>query len=276
MIVRIAVAVVVVGVGFAILERFWPSIRGQRTWRRPGMLVDLSYFFINPTIGRLLSGIAIFASVMTLGALMMMPGLAQDLRSGIVRDTWVTRQPVAFQLVALLFLGDLLGYWSHRAFHHLGPLWRIHAIHHSSRQVDWLASARVHPLNDVISNVIVALPLVALGFSGAVIASFMPVLTLYALMLHANLSWTFGPLRHIIASPVFHRWHHTTEAQAINTNFAGLFSIIDHVFGTYYMPKGIQPTEFGLVGDVVPDGLWGQLRYPFSRRSAEAVTTVDA
>lgn len=271
MVLRIVVVMIVLAAGFAILERFWPSIRGQRMWRRPGMWADVSYFFIAPTIGKLLSGIAIFASVMTLGALMMMPGLAQDLRAGVVRETWVSSQPAVVQIVGLLFLGDLVGYWSHRAFHHLGPLWRLHAVHHSSRQVDWLASARVHPLNDVLSNVIVAIPLVALGFTGTAIASFAPILTLYALMLHANLSWTFGPLRHVITSPVFHRWHHTTEEQALNTNFAGLFSVIDHVFGTYYMPRGVQPTEFGIVGDSVPDNLWGQLRFPFVRRKGEGV-----
>lgn len=269
MFVRIVFAMLMLGVAFGVLERWWPSIRGQRLWRRPGMWADASYFFIAPTVGKALSGLAILASVMTLGALTMMPDLAPELRAGVVRDTWVSRQPVAVQLLALLFLGDFIGYWSHRAFHHLGPLWRLHAVHHSSRQVDWLASARVHPLNDVLSNVIVALPLVALGFTGTVIASFAPILTLYALMLHANLSWTFGPLRHVITSPVFHRWHHTTEEQALNTNFAGLFSVIDRVFGTYYMPAGVQPTEFGIVGESVPDNLWGQLRFPFVRRKRE-------
>ncbi len=68
MILQIGIALVIVAVGFAVLERFWPSIRGQRTWRRPGMFTDISYFFINPTLGRLLSGIAILASIMTLGA----------------------------------------------------------------------------------------------------------------------------------------------------------------------------------------------------------------
>lgn len=268
MIVRIGIGLVVLGVVFAVLERFSPGLRGQRMWRRPGMWADVSYFFIAPTVGKALSGIAIFASVMTLGALMMMPHLAQDLRAGAVRETWVTRLPTGVQIIALLFLGDLVGYWSHRAFHRLGPLWRLHAVHHSSRQLDWLASARVHPLNDVLSNVIVAIPLVALGFTGTAIASFAPILTLYALMLHANLSWTFGPLRHVITSPVFHRWHHTTEVEALNTNFAGLFSCLDHLFGTYYMPRGVQPTEFGLIGESVPDSLWGQLRFPFVRRTA--------
>lgn len=270
MLFRIAVGMIVVGAVFALLERFTPSIRGQRTWGRRGMWADVAYFFIAPTVGKALTGIALLASVLTLGALTMMPGLAAELRAGALRETWVTSQPTWLQAFELLFLGDLLGYWSHRAFHRLGPLWRFHAVHHSSKQVDWLASARVHPLNDVAQNVVISLPLALLGFSGAALASFAPILTLYALMLHANLSWTFGPVGQILASPVFHRWHHTTEAAAIDTNFAGLFSCIDRLFGTYYMPAGVQPTEFGLLSDTVPDNLWGQLRFPFRRAATPA------
>jgi len=30
-------------------------------------------------------------------------------------------------------------------------------------------------------------------------------------LVHANLNWTFGPLRYVVASPVFHRWHHVAD-----------------------------------------------------------------
>jgi sterol desaturase/sphingolipid hydroxylase (fatty acid hydroxylase superfamily) len=102
-----------------------------------------------------------------------------------------------------------------------------------------------------------------MGFNGAALAAFVPFLTLYALFLHANVAWSFGPLRHLVASPVFHRWHHTSEAEGLDRNFAGLFPFIDLGFGTFYMPPGRQPQRFGIVGDDVPDGLWAQLRYPF-------------
>jgi sterol desaturase/sphingolipid hydroxylase (fatty acid hydroxylase superfamily) len=51
----------------------------------------------------------------------------------------------------------------------------------------------------------------------AVLAAFVPFLTLYAILLHANVGWTFGPLRDVIASPVFHRWHHTSEDEGFDT-----------------------------------------------------------
>jgi sterol desaturase/sphingolipid hydroxylase (fatty acid hydroxylase superfamily) len=94
-----------------------------------------------------------------------------------------------------------------------------------------------------------------------------PFLTLCALLLHANVSWTYGRLRYLIASPTFHRWHHTSEEEGLDKNFAGLFPFIDLAFGTFYMPPGRQPERLGIVNDDVPDGLLAQLAYPFGFRS---------
>ena len=90
-------------------------------------------------------------------------------------------------------------------------------------------------------------------------------MALYAIGLHANVGWTFGPLRYVIASPVFHRWHHTSEDEGLDTNFAGLFPFIDLAFGTFHLPSDRLPTRFGLVHDDVPQGLFKQLLYPFRR-----------
>ena len=36
-----------------------------------------------------------------------------------------------------------------------------------------------------------------------------PFTTFHSAFVHANLRWTLGPLKYVIATPVFHRWHHT-------------------------------------------------------------------
>jgi sterol desaturase/sphingolipid hydroxylase (fatty acid hydroxylase superfamily) len=134
--------------------------------------------------------------------------------------------------------------------------------------VDWLSSVRLHPVNDAVTKIIQVLPLYWMGFNGLALAAFVPLLTFYAILLHANVSWSYGPLRYVIASPVFHRWHHTSQAEGLDTNFAGLFPFIDLLFGTFYMPRGRQPENFGIVGQAVPDGLFPQLMYPFRPRRA--------
>jgi sterol desaturase/sphingolipid hydroxylase (fatty acid hydroxylase superfamily) len=141
-------------------------------------------------------------------------------------------------------------------------------VHHSSPQLDWIAAARVHPLNDLIPAVVTVPPMIAAGYNPAAVAAFLPFLTFYAVMLHANLNWSYGPFRYVLASPVFHRWHHTKQAEGQNKNFAGLLPVWDLLFGTFYMPRGRQPEIFG-VDDPVPGNILGQMIYPFlpSRRN---------
>ncbi|MDX1561649.1 MAG: sterol desaturase family protein, partial [Gammaproteobacteria bacterium] len=147
-------------------------------------------------------------------------------------------------------------------------LWRFHAIHHSSQDLDWLSSVRLHPVNDWLSRWVQATALILLGFSPVVVAAYVPFLAFYAIMLHANVRWGFGPLARVVASPKFHRWHHTAEDEGLDKNFAGLFPIWDQLFGTYFMPRGRQPEVFGLHNETVPESYFGQLLYPFRRSEA--------
>ena len=90
-------------------------------------------------------------------------------------------------------------------------------------------------------------------------------------MVHANLNWTFGPLRYVFASPVFHRWHHTTEAEGIDKNFASTFPLLDVIFGTFYMPPGRLPVQFGTGEDSIPEDFWGQFLHPFRKNSSKTM-----
>ena len=176
----------------------------------------------------------------------------------------VVALPAWLQVVLIVVLGDFIGYWVHRAFHSR-RLWKFHAVHHSSKDLDWLSSLRLHPVNDIVSRICQAVPFVLLGFSPLVVAAYLPFLTFYAILLHANVSWTYGPLRQVFASPTFHRWHHANEEEALDKNFAGLFPEFDRLFGTLYLPDGLRPTTFGVRGNPVPEHFWGQLTYPFRR-----------
>ena len=59
----------------------------------------------------------------------------------------------------------------------------------------------------------------------------------HSAFVHANLSWSLGPFRYVLATPIFHRWHHTSREEGGNTNFAGTFPLWDILFGTFRMPK---------------------------------------
>ena len=72
-----------------------------------------------------------------------------------------------------------------------------------------------------------------------------------------------GPLHAVLASPRFHRWHHTSPKEGRDTNFAGLLPLWDILFGTYSMLAS-QPARFG-IHDAVSTDLLGQLIWPFRR-----------
>lgn len=161
----------------------------------------------------------------------------------------------------------------HRAFHGR-RLWAFHAVHHSSVDLDWLSAVRLHPVNDAVMRVAGMLPVLALGFAPVAVAGIVPVLTLMAILVHANVDWDWGPFRALIASPRFHRWHHTDETQARDKHFAGLLPLWDILFGTYHMPERQRPTSFG-TATPVPTSLVGQIVFPFRKTRRTAMPALD-
>jgi len=242
---------------FYVLERLFAANR-QKILRR-GFKTDLIYWFFTPIFTKAIEKILVALALVVI----FREGL-QDIKLRIEHPTgFISTLPIWLQAFLLLFVGDVLQYWIHRWFHGK-RLWKFHAVHHSSEDLDWLSAVRQHPVNDWASRVLSAVPLLAMGFNPLHVVAYIPFLTLYAIGLHANVNWTFGPLKYMIASPVFHRWHHTSQEEGLDKNFAGLFPVIDMVFGTYYMPKGKFPEKFGAVPPV-PEGFWAQMIYPFRR-----------
>ena len=91
-----------------------------------------------------------------------------------------------------------------------------------------------------------------------------PFNTFHSAFVHANLNWTLGPFKYVLATPVFHRWHHTSLEQGGNTNFAGTFPLWDILFGTFRMPENELPNIYGVDGEqAIPSEIGGQLAYPF-------------
>lgn len=169
--------------------------------------------------------------------------------------------PIAAQLALAISLGDLVNYWNHR-LRHTRLLWPFHAIHHSPRDLDWLASVRMHPVDDAIDNVMVGAFVLALGTRLDVWLATGPFLFFFNVWLHANVRWRLGPLEWVIATPAFHRWHHAEERAERPCNFAGVLPLWDLVFGTFSLPR--EPARaFGPGRTVVPDGLLRQLASPF-------------
>ena len=176
-----------------------------------------------------------------------------------VLQGWVTAQPALVQFVEAVLVADLAQYWAHRLTHEVPLLWRFHKVHHSTEEMDWLAAARLHPVDSIFTRSVTIFPLYLLGFTKATFGAYLGFTVLQALFIHANVRFRFGPLRWITATPEFHHWHHALESA--NTNFAGNLPLLDVVFGTCHLPAHM-PDQYG-IGEPAPRGYVRQLRWPF-------------
>ena len=81
----------------------------------------------------------------------------------------------------------------------------------------------------------------------------------------------------MIATPVFHRWHHTSPDEGGNTNFAGTFPLWDILFGTFRLPEGRLPDNYGIDDQSsFPTEIAGQLAYPFRQIAFRMRSAVGA
>lgn len=262
--VGLAIAFVVLFVAFGLLQLLRPRELRLPLLRR-GFLTDAAYWAFTPVVTRAVTRVALIVALAPLALLIYGKVDADLIRNGYGP---ASRLPLWVQAAAILLLSDFFSYWMHRAFHR-GRLWRFHAVHHSSVDLDWLSSVRLHPVNDAVMRIATTLPVLALGFAPVAVVGLIPFITFMAVLIHANVDWDWGPLRAVVASPCFHRWHHTDERAARDKNFAGLFPLWDILFGTYYMPRDRRPSGFGTMTPV-PTSLAGQLVFPFRRESGEA------
>ncbi len=92
-------------------------------------------------------------------------------------------------------------YWIHRAFHHVPWLWRFHAVHHSSRVLDWLAGSRLHVVDVIATRGLVLVPVFLLGFSRGALYAYLVLVSFHAVFIHANVRFRFGWLDRVIATP---------------------------------------------------------------------------
>jgi lathosterol oxidase len=173
--------------------------------------------------------------------------------------------PWLLQFFLAVLVADLAEYSIHRAFHKVPFLWRFHAIHHSSKSLDWLAGSRSHLVDDVVVRAFMLIPMMFV-FSHDIIVAYLFFVTLHATWTHSNFGPTIKWLEPYVVFPRYHHWHHTSQKEAIDKNFAIHFPWIDKLFGTHYCPADTWPEHYGLDNETLPAGFWGQAFYPFSRR----------
>ncbi|MEW6769643.1 MAG: sterol desaturase family protein [Pseudomonadota bacterium] len=260
-ILKIVPVTILLAAIFSVLSYFWACNPGNPWWRKKELATDVCYWFFVPLMTRVVRiGLLVLAASVFFGI-----KDADDLIAFYDNGHGpLATLPLWVQGLLFLVVSDFLLYWTHRMFHG-GGFWKYHAVHHSSEEIEWISAARFHPVNLFLGTVAVDVLLLVAGISPNVMLWVGPFTIFHSAFVHANLNWTLGPFKYVIATPVFHRWHHTSLDEGGDTNFAGTFPIWDILFGTFRMPEGVLPENYGVDDKEFPEGIGRQLAYPFQQ-----------
>ena len=237
---------------FIFIEKLF-ALRKDQPVFRPEWQTDFNHFLVN----HMVVGFILLAT-----NLMVHKFFGWAANDGI--RGWIASLNFWVALFLIVLVADLVQYWTHRAYHETKWGWRLHAVHHSVKSMDWLAGSRQHILELLITRTLVLAPIYVLGFSKEVIDAYIIIVGFQAVFNHANVSVRLGPLRYIIVTPNFHHWHHSQDQEALDKNYAAHFAFLDYLFGTAVKSDKLWPKDYGVLGDYVPNGFFKQLKFPFT------------
>lgn len=170
--------------------------------------------------------------------------------------------------IAIIFLAcicyDFFYYWFHRLQHTAPFLWEFHSVHHANQSLNAIGCYH-HPLEDLWKIPLFILPMAMtfeivappLVFISAFVAA-------WGLFNHLDSRFSLGRLRLVLADNHYHRVHHSVAKEHHNSNFAGMFSPWDRLFGTQRMPpEGAEKLAVGLDDTPHPTTLREYFGVPF-------------
>lgn len=236
---------------FVPIERML-HVRNQSPLR-PEWRTDLAYYFVSHLLVQFIL-IAVTASTTTMDTLVASQTLKASIQS----------LPIWLQFILAVFFADVFQAGLHRIYHKVPMLWRFHAVHHSSRHMDWLAGSRVHLIEIILTRSSVLLPLVILGFSAPAVNAYVILVGIQAVLAHANLRINFGWLEYVLVTPRYHHWHHARHIDYMDVNYAIHLPLVDMLMGTFKRPRAnVWPEEYGVMKlETVPTGIVAQTLMP--------------
>jgi sterol desaturase/sphingolipid hydroxylase (fatty acid hydroxylase superfamily) len=235
---------------FVPLERLFPLKPEQGTFR-PGWTTDGIYFIASHIAVELLTFFTLLPATL----------VSQAWQAAMI-GMQAKNLPIVAQVLLIMVVADITQYWVHRSFHRIRWAWPFHAIHHSTRNMDWLAGSRLHVVDTIVTRGLILVPLFVIGFAEQALYIWLGIVAAQATFIHVNIKWRLKWIEHLLVTPRYHHWHHAVRP--IDKNFAVHFPWIDRLFGTHYLPAdGAWPPEVGIHGDPVPAEFGSQLTWPF-------------
>jgi sterol desaturase/sphingolipid hydroxylase (fatty acid hydroxylase superfamily) len=213
---------------FWIIENTFPLFQMRyRKWHHAG----INIFFTITTI--IVNFILAFILIKT-------AGWTTENSFGILQ--WLPQIPIWLYTIIGLLLLDLIGaYLVHFIQHKVKFLWRFHLVHHTDTWIDTTTANRHHPGESIIRFVFTTLGVLIVGTPMWMVFLYQTLSVITAQFNHANISLPNKLdhfLSYFIVSPNMHKVHHHYVLPYTDSNYGNIFSIWDHLFGTFTtLPK---------------------------------------
>jgi sterol desaturase/sphingolipid hydroxylase (fatty acid hydroxylase superfamily) len=241
----------------ASAETIWPR-RTLVLGLHPRWLTHALFFLTNAVVGRLLS------FVMVVGVASAWANTNSFGLLTFFEWNWLIEAAIAFIIL------DFAVWLQHLAMHRYPLLWRLHAVHHSDRDLDVTTALRFHPFELIVSTLYKSACVALLGVPVIVALAFELWLNASALFNHSNVKLpprTDRWLRRLLVTPDMHLVHHSVIASDQNRNFGFALTVWDRIFGTYAGYQSTKAIGLHTVQDDRPAKAGWSLTQPFGKFS---------
>jgi len=256
---------IIVSIVVYSLEILFPWRKKQSLIRRD-FWVDTFYMFFN----YFLFGLIVFAALskttfLIFGKLMATIGLPSEHLIDL------SHIPHWIQFLLYFLLYDFVQWNVHVILHRVKFLWRFHKVHHSVTEMGFSAHLRFHFMESVVYQVF-KFTFIAYLFNFDIHHAFYIYFfaTTIGHLNHANVGWSYGPLKYIFNNPKMHIWHHAKEmpeSHPHGINFGITLSIWDYLFGTSHIPTDGRDIELGFDEiEKYPTGFFQHMIQPFKKK----------
>ena len=236
-----------------LAETIWPR-RKLVLGRHPRWLTHGLFFLTNAIVGRAMALVVVVGIAATWAA---------ENRFGLLH---ITGWPYWVEAALAFIILDFAVWLQHVAMHRWPALWKMHAVHHSDRDLDATTALRFHPFELIVSTLYKSAWVALLGIPVLVALAFELWLNLNALFNHSNIKLPTRAdkwLRSFLVTPDMHLVHHSIIPSDQRQNYGFALTIWDRMFGTYAGDKSEQPIGLASAQDKRPGHAGWSMLLPF-------------
>jgi len=179
-----------------------------------------------------------------------------------------------WQMLIFFLATDFIQWFTHVLLHRFEFLWRFHKVHHSVEEMGFAAHLRYHWMETVFYT---PMKFIAVMFIGGFAPEQAFIIYFFTIAVghlnHANLGWSYGPLKYVFNNPKMHIWHHAKDLpneRRFGVNFGITLSVWDYIFGKNYIPSSGRDIPLGFSGmEKFPKRFLGLISSGFTKTSKQ-------